>query len=206
MIAGKAGLHDGITTVALTTAQQEQLRRSSPGEWFQRVTIKARPCYAAEFSVTGARPHIACPQSTGDILCFAAPGGARVLRGGKAYVAGAAGSGTPQLLQAQAPCASVPMAKQQLFRFHSSQIVYITSLAASGELLTMDLVGAVALWPPPWSSRSVLGWVEPVRVMQLQKSMLVPQVGKEHEQSAGAQLQPSILSRASSKSAREGIF
>lgn len=181
-------LQDGVTTVACTTAQQEELCKACPGEWVQRVTIKTRPCYAAQFSMTGARPHIACPQSTGDALCFAAPGGALVLQNCKSKGAGEAETGMQQLLQAQKPSASVPAAKQQLFRFHSSRILFITSLNTSGELLTVDLVGCIAVWPPPWSNRSGLGWVEPRRVMQLQKSMLVPQLGQELSASAGAEL------------------
>lgn len=173
--------------MACTTAQQEELRRACPGEWVQRVTIKTRPCYAAQISITGARPYIICTQNTGDALCFQAPGGAQVLRSGGMKGSGEAETGVQQLLQAHMPCTSVPVAKQQLFRFHSSRILFITSLNNSGELLTVDLVGCIAVWPPPQSSRSGLGWVEPRKVMQLQKSMLVPQLGQELSESAGAE-------------------
>eukprot|EP00892_Ulva_mutabilis_P008586 jgi/Ulvmu1/609/UM001_0617.1 len=184
LATGKAVLEDGVTTVAHTTAHQRALRKATPGDWVQRVTIKTRPCYTAGITLTGAKPYIALPQATGDALCVTGPGSGPVLQRSRANGPSTAGTAVIQLLRAEAPARSVPPARQQLFRFHNSQIVFITSLAASGELLTVDLVGAVAVWPAPGSSPTGLGWLQPAKVLQLQRAMLLPQLGDEFSDTA----------------------
>lgn len=177
-LAGKAVIHDEITTVARSTFQQDRQNQAHPGPGVQRLTIKTRPYYVTQFSITGSHPYLACSQSTGDAMCFKLPGDTRVL--GCTQMASTVGEGVmQQLLRAKKPSSLVPEARQQLFRFHTSQIVYITSFPASGELLTVDLSGCIAIWPAPWSVQPGLAWMEPTRVMQFKRSMLVPQLGAD---------------------------